>query len=827
MKITLKPFQDVAVLALLRRARRASEDAREGDHHALVLAAPTGSGKTIIANALLEKMILGDGDVPADPDATFLWLTDLPQVNQQTYEKFALNSDAFGGADLVIVDDSFDRPTFEAGKVYFLNSQKIGREKKLVTKGDERDYTIWDTVSNTVAERPGSFWLVLDEAHRGMVETKAERENAATIVQKFIKGSEGEVPAIPLILGVSATPERFVALIGGNRTNFTYIVPPADVRESGLLKDVIRLLQPEERQPSHWTLLKAAASRLETYQADWDAYCHLEGEPAVDPLLIVQVEDGSKDRLTATDLDQALEIIEDVLGILSDAQIAHAFEVHELVETRDGRKIRYVEQSAIQFDHTLRVVFFKRSLTTGWDCPRAEVMMSFRAAADRTLIAQLVGRMVRTPLARRVSGNEFLNTVTLYLPLYDDATVEAVADYLTHPDPDQSFPTQVQTGRDWIEYSRNPVAAEAFALAANLPNYVIEKVAKIPNTRRLGLLGSALAYDNLDKDANSRFRGEIVKLLLGARHEAETDEAFKTRLTEAGKIRIREVAMTVTGERLKTSPGELAVVSRNITDAFAEAGRKLKAGLHADYLKARAAQPHAPTPDGIKIELYALLEDNKIVEKVQARAGALTDEALEQHKAAIRELSDARRQVYRSLRRQAATPQHEDWELDTKIYGPAEGDVYERHLYADGDGRYKVADLNDWEKAVLANALDDQDVAAWLRNEPRREWSLRIPYKRAGLDAPHYPDFVFFRQQGAGIVPDIVEPHALAWADSVGKAKGLAEYARRHGDLFGRIELIADINGQRRVLRLNDIATRDAVLGVEGENGLKALFENA
>jgi len=37
------------------------------------------------------------------------------------------------------------------------------------------------------------------------------------------------------------------------------------------------------------------------------------------------------------------------------------------------------------------VVFFKMNLSTGWDCPRAETMMSFRNASDYTHIAQLLG----------------------------------------------------------------------------------------------------------------------------------------------------------------------------------------------------------------------------------------------------------------------------------------------------------------------------------------------------------------------------------------------------------------------------------------------------
>jgi len=66
------------------------------------------------------------------------------------------------------------------------------------------------------------------------------------------------------------------------------------------------------------------------------------------------------------------------------------------------RAVRYLAPSAISADPDARVVLFKSSLNTGWDCPRAEVMLSYRSATDRTHIAQLVGRMVRTPLARHI-----------------------------------------------------------------------------------------------------------------------------------------------------------------------------------------------------------------------------------------------------------------------------------------------------------------------------------------------------------------------------------------------------------------------------------------
>ena len=56
--------------------------------------------------------------------------------------------------------------------------------------------------------------------------------------------------------------------------------------------------------------------------------------------------------------------------------------------------------------------------------------MSFRAASDQTHITQLLGRMVRTPLARRIPGNERLNSVDCLLPKFNQDTVKTVVDAL-------------------------------------------------------------------------------------------------------------------------------------------------------------------------------------------------------------------------------------------------------------------------------------------------------------------------------------------------------------------------------------------------------------
>src|SRR6202012_5654021 len=90
----------------------------------------------------------------------------------------------------------------------------------------------------------------------------------------------------------------------------------------------------------------------------------------------------------------------------------------------------YVAPERVQQSTRIRILLAKDAISTGWDCPRAEVMVSFRTAVDRTHITQLLGRMVRTPLARRIPGDERLNSVNCLLPFFDAKAVEAVADAL-------------------------------------------------------------------------------------------------------------------------------------------------------------------------------------------------------------------------------------------------------------------------------------------------------------------------------------------------------------------------------------------------------------
>lgn len=424
MKLTLKQFQEDYVEDLHRQFETVQNIVTIEQTVALLLNAPTGSGKTVMATALIEELVRGTEFSAPDTDYCFLWLTDQPELNKQTYDKMRSTSD-LPLESFTIINGGFDAERLSPSRVYFLNTQKLASHSTFVRAGDSRNCTLWDTITNTVNADPKHFVLIIDEAHRG---TKGnDAVEAETIVKKFLKGSPRELPAIPLVLGISATPDRFVQLCSvTNRPLFKVEVDPERVRESGLLKELVDLYHLGEKQPSDVTMLIQATRDWLSYRKEWADYGTAEHEVTPRPVMVVQVEDtraGASSR-SKTDLRSVVGTLAKALGTeATEGWIADAFQ-DDTGFDEAGQHIRYLAPSEIDRDGDVKVVLFKTSLNTGWDCPRAEVMVSFRTAKDETAIAQLVGRMVRAPLSRRIDANEHLNTVALYLPFYDSHTCE-------------------------------------------------------------------------------------------------------------------------------------------------------------------------------------------------------------------------------------------------------------------------------------------------------------------------------------------------------------------------------------------------------------------
>lgn len=92
-----------------------------------------------------------------------------------------------------------------------------------------------------------------------------------------------------------------------------------------------------------------------------------------------------------------------------------------------------------------------------------------------------------------------------------------------------------------------------------------------------------------------------------------------------------------------------------------------------------------------------------------------------------------------------------------------------------------------------------------------------------------YPDFLIVRRDSRlGYIVDILEPHNPGLNDNLGKAKGLAEYAKKESRI-SRVQLIRkgrDAVGRERFLRLDMSrgAVRDKVLSAVNNEELDYIF---
>jgi type III restriction enzyme len=648
-------------------------------------------------------------------------------------------------------------------------------------------------------------------------------------MQRFLLGyPEVGLVRMPMVIGVSATPKRFLDLIANAQhtvTTHKVAVPAEEVRKSGLLKDRILIHHPEASTTAEMALLEEAARRWGQMTTAWDAYCREEKEQAIWPVLVVQVENGSDKQLTKTDLSAALTVIESAIGRrLNEGEIAHA--MHDTGDLDiGGRRVRKVEASRIDADKNIGVVFFKTSLSTGWDCPRAEVMMSFRRAEDHTYIAQLLGRMVRTPLARRIEKDAALNDVHLFLPYFDTGAVESVVGSLHNAE--DVPPAETGSSRNLVVLKRREGTEDIFNALDETVTYRVNAARAQSPLRRYMAISRGLTIDEIDEDTWVKAKSQIVDWMgqhIAVIKAAGQFEAAAKAITQVG---LRTLAVkNGTGTAEPTADYQINAADIDIDRLFEEAGRAFSHGLQMEFWRAHEDRDALE----VKVEAIVLARNAPEMAALEARAETAFDSLYDQHKKAIQKLKEQQRANYEKLRLATAKPNEVPWHLPVSIdfkRFPVDP-LWERHLYVEGNGQFRAA-LGNWEAGVLKEELAKPEVVGWLRNLDRKPWSLEIPYESGGDVRPMFPDLVVVRKVGSNFVIDILEPHDPSLSDNFEKAIGLARFAERHGALFGRIQLIrkqSSGGGDHFVrLEINQSATIRKLLPLTSNPQLDQLFD--
>lgn len=840
MKIRLLDFQEVKASELVRKtisAQRILQD-DENQTQSVLLSSPTGSGKTVIMVSALEALVEGDEERLANPLATILWLSDSPELNEQSKQKFLSCSSVFTSGRLQTIDNSFDRRVLDPGKVYFINTQKFAVSANL-TKGqtDFRRNSIWQTIANTIDERKENFILVIDEAHKGLVAqgSPGERNEAKTIPQKFLLGFEGQLPPVPLVLGISATPKRFADMLErSERTAHRVVVDPDVVRRSGLLKHRLLIHSPAMREKHvDFTLLREAVRHHVSIKANWREYCQANKEPLVTPLLVLQVEDGdtTRDLFSRTDLDRLIRSVREELPELDPAAICHCFQDDAPLKA-DGIRIRRVEPSKLQDEDGLfpaEVVLFKTALTTGWDCPRAETMMSFRTARDATMIEQLIGRMVRAPLARSVESNDALNTVRLFLPGFDRTAVQAIIMKLSDPASDDSIVTEADLADNFVLYERALEAAPIFEQHPHFPTYVVPRRNQQPPLVRLLKLVNRLSITtNIDPDAAERITDELVGLLV---HNAEAkidNPAFRAAVSQATEIRVEGHVFDLLANRYRSVDRETILASdESVDDVFRAASRSLT-GDSAVGIAFWKTRDHPDDPRRAKLEFVALATDQSVRGELNRWAASRLDELYAANLTSIMSLPPARRSDIQRLAGGQDAPMLSAFSFKDKIEVRRGSVPHRQHIYSDPDGDFApVPLLNGWENAALVQEELRQGFLGWFRNPVAGEERLAIPYKdTAGTWRSKSPDFlVFHREVDGRIHCALIEPHDISDDESFLIAKGLAEFASAFESTFSRVELTLQFDHEVKRLDLAKPSVRREVLAINSNDALRRLFK--
>lgn len=941
MKTTLFKFQENAAGRLRQLVSTAIREYQDmATPQIISFAAPTGAGKTIIMSSLIEQVYCGDGIFPDQPDAIFLWISDNPELNVQSKIKLETKTDKLQFGQFQIIDAaSFDREKFEDGVVYFINTQKLSVSSNLSKHSDGRQYTIWETLANTVADKANRFYVIIDEAHRGML-SKKENADAQTTMQKFLLGSKKDkIPAMPIVIGMSATVERFNTFASGATSSTTrrVVVSADEVRSSGLLKDLINIRYPEEFDAgSDISILQAATDEWLDKCAHWDQYCYEQHYTQVRPVFIIQVLAGSGSKLTESNLGEILTHIEERVGKkFEPGEVVHTFGQTTSAVDANGYMITYCEPSRIADDRKIKVVFFKENLSTGWDCPRAETLLSYRKAEDATYIAQLLGRMIRTPLQCHVDVDETLNNVHLFLPHFNRDKVDTIVSELqaaeggeiateitseavgsgdrvvmtvrktrpvvhNHVQPSFTAPAPVSNGitpapaatpapspetaarpvesvapeqTSQRPAPETPVRQEQTAPASSgsatgeapelilsntpadadyvtnyddgidregvvryinnlgLETYKIRKIQTSNYLRSLYDLTRLLSATGLWREATDAIRTDIAKLISeyaqGLRDTGKYDELA----SNISQFVLLNKTIDAFGNEIQLENGLVAdkvdLAASDIDRKFAVAERQLGCeGIGNLYLRLYA-DPDDLTSGKIDVILFAGSED--CMDKLHKYAKPMYHEVNEKYRRATIKLTDYWRKQYNQIVSNGDMVSSTNFILptDIDINQDKEGKMYSNHLYVDPAIKGAKYKLNAWEESVIALESNRDDFVTWLRNGSKAKYALCLPYNDVNnVPTAMYPDFLVIRKDDVtGFVVDILEPHRDDLDDNLGKARGLAEYARKNQDVIGRVALIRKVGDKMKYLNVARSDIRDEVLRITTQGELNNLFD--
>lgn len=387
MKYPLKDYQRTAVDKLKSRLSLLLD---ENSSDTIVFKAPTGSGKTFMASALFEE-------IAAENDTRqFCVIWACPGKGELHKQSFNAAKEYLGGNPIcsLLEDDFFGtRKDIHDKEIVFVNWEKLvdkdrttGKWKNNLMK-DQEGLNFINVLENTRKEGT-SIILLIDESHIGANANARIREFKETIISPLVT------------IEMSATP----------LSNPNVTIDPQDVIDEGMIKgDVIvnegiskedRSL--EDKDSELIVLEKAFDKRNELKQA------YKKIGSIVNPLVLIQIpntEAGEDKKRVVTDFLNQRGITEE----------------NGKLKFWCDDKGNFDKKAIRKLDDVTEYLVFKTAVATGWDCPRAQILVKFRDGKSETFEIQTIGRILRTAEAKSY-GDELLDSAYIFTNIKDFET---------------------------------------------------------------------------------------------------------------------------------------------------------------------------------------------------------------------------------------------------------------------------------------------------------------------------------------------------------------------------------------------------------------------
>ena len=345
-------------------------DAMANDKRDIILKSPTGSGKTIMLTHFMNEYC------KSTPNTVFIWFTpgdgDLEEQSKAKMDKYVHNAQTKLLADVMASG-------FAESDCCFINWEKLRKGNNALKEGERKNLI---EHIETAHDNGLKFKIIVDESQQN------DSPKANDILEYFQTDK---------IIRASATPNDY------NANAVTLIeVDEADVIASGLIKKLLvineNFHQNEQIDNQIGFLLEKALVKQRELKS---AFMNLNS--IVNPLIIVQLPNSTKGELLLDEVERWFESRQityenGLLAVRLNSDKQKKIENWNDIENADAQSI---------------AVIIKQSVATGWDCPRAHILVKLRDNMSETFEIQTIGRIRRMPEAHHYD-NDLLDRCYLY-----------------------------------------------------------------------------------------------------------------------------------------------------------------------------------------------------------------------------------------------------------------------------------------------------------------------------------------------------------------------------------------------------------------------------